>query len=153
MRYLALIVLAILSGCLRAPKATASLNYPVLGMKLSIPQNSEYMMTSLSESFPYTDVKIGEITYSMAANDSGKVVFISSSSPFFQTPEGVRVGSTLTEVLAAGGKPVTYVKNFTNYSELPSGWCAAFTVFIGFTGNVTEPLDPNTKVSHFFLRK
>lgn len=64
--------------------------------------------------------------------DSARVVSVSTMDPSFVTREGIRVGSTLSEVLSAGGSSPEYKQGRGGYvSELPSGWLIGYVVISG----------------------
>jgi hypothetical protein len=106
-------------------------------------------MIASAQISPSEKILIGGITYTIAVNENNRVTFIQSQDPRFKTPEGLSVESTLADVLAAGGRPVLYETGWAQYSELPSGWCAAF---YGPLPDLFRPPTANSKVAHFFKR-
>ena len=64
------------------------------------------------------------IEYSLAANQA-RLQYIATSSLEVQTPDGVRVGQTLEEVLRAQELEVQLWPGWGYFVELPSGWKAA----------------------------
>ena len=75
---------------------------------------------------PYINKIYSGVQFKFAVNPNEDLVYIATNDPNFRTPEGIGVNATLIEVVAAGGQPVINEDGFHPYSQLPSGWCAAF---------------------------
>ena len=140
---LAAFLLAIL-GC-RVPNSL-----PRLGDHFVVPENTTQVMTSSSQTWPSRIIQVDQISYVVAVNQYFQVVYISTHDSRFRTPEGLGLNSTLAQVLATGGRPVVYETGWAHYSELPSGWCAAF---YGPLPDLFKAPTSDTKVSHYFKRR
>ena len=65
------------------------------------------------------------IEYAIAADSRGRVQYIGTSSLQARTPEGVRIGQPLKDVLNIQNLEVTLWPGWGYVAELPSGWKAA----------------------------
>ena len=94
---------------------------------------------------------------------SGKVWHIETRDPAFTTPEGVRVGDRIVDLLARPGVSYRQLLGCFAYVILPSGWCAGFwPVRIGekesdrgkvFYSDMKSPADvPATVISTFLFK-
>lgn len=113
-------------------------------------------MTSPSSLTPCISVNEGGIKYSLAFESSSmmdtininqtlKVVWKSTKSQDFKTPEGYTIENTYANVKEHGklqGYP-----GWAYYVELPSGWCAAF-----FDKNSSAYPKETDKITFFFKR-
>ena len=75
---------------------------------------------------PYVTRTYGGITFKLAVDPDEILVFISTQDPGFRTPDGLRVGATQDEALAAGGGAIIREAGFPPFSHLPSGWYALY---------------------------
>ncbi len=127
---------------------------PSIGQKIQLPTNAEMLVTSSAQLWPSTTRLINGIEYTLAADSDSRVVFISTSSSHFRTPEGLSINSTLEQVKAAGGQGVIYEGGWHYYACLPSGWCAGFYGISEKGGSiqVRQPPRSSTKIEFFFRR-
>ena len=72
------------------------------------------------------EVSVRGIVYRAASVDGTRVTFVETHDRAFSTPEGIGVGSTLAKVHKAGGSELRALPGWGTWSELPSGWMAAF---------------------------
>jgi hypothetical protein len=85
----------------------------------------EFVMTSPSQSRPGYSVSISGVDYTLCA-ESGRIVYISTLSRLFQTPEGVRVGDPFGQVREHARAEVRAISGWAFVVPLRSGWGAAF---------------------------
>ena len=105
------------------------------------------IMTYPAQMRPCFRVRLEEVDYVVAFNDSGIVKYIDTRDSAFMTPEGVTTRSTLADVLERGGEEVGRLPGWCYVSPLPSGWNAAWCV--GYTCTDSLP-DPDTPADWFF---
>ena len=148
-------IMLLLSACeTDGVKSNAELA-PQMGDKIAVPKRTPYLMIASAQISPSIKTVRGGVEFEVAVNESKQIIYISSSSPAFRTPEGLSLDSTLEQVLASGGDKVVYEPGWAHYSVLPSGWCAAFYGFASRgNGKVNyDPPDATTKVTYYFKRK
>jgi len=127
---------------------------PKIGDRVEIKERAKMLMISSGQMSPSTEVRYGQIAYSIAVDGSDRVIFVSSSSPAFVTPEGLSIESTLEQVLLASGSEVMEERGWGHYVRLPSGWCAGFFVWRDDTpgGSGFAAPDASSRVNAFFQR-
>ena len=143
MKRFAILSLFLILGC--APRESL----PEVGDAFSVPPGADHLMIGSSQLSPYRKVRVGGIAYDVAVNREGKVAYVGTDDPKFTTPEGLPVGATLADVLAAGAAQPRSEPGWAYHTELPSGWSAGFVVGPEMTGG---PLQPSSKVVWFFKR-
>lgn len=79
----------------------------------------------------------------------GTVVYVGTTAPAFWTPENIRVGNGLADVLAAGAAAPQREPGWGFWTSLPSGWHVGFVSEPPPTGG---PLSPNATVRWLFRR-
>ena len=126
-----------------------------LGHKFQLPKNSELTLISSAQVWPSGIRSIGGIEYTIATDSNERVVFISTNSARFQTPEGLSTNSTLEQAQRMGGQNLVYEGGWQYYTCLPSGWCAAFYGIDQKGGSiqVRNPPTNSTKIQFFFKRE
>jgi hypothetical protein len=146
----------VLAGCLIVLHSCASGQHDQafqdLELGVAIPceaDPTQLFLIAASQMSPGCEAVIDESRFYFAANQGGTVAFISTRDPRFFTPEGVSVGSTLKEVLGAGGNEVIAEPGWGFYSRLPSGWAARFSGVPGVSG---APPNTNSTAVEVFLR-
>ena len=119
------ILIMLLLAVLKCPAAEQITNLNLGDPLPSDARETEiYVLVSPAQMLPeYKWVDRG-IEYSLAAHQ-GRLEYIATSSPEAQTPEGVRVGQTLEEVLRAQNVEVKLRRGWGYVVELRSGWKAA----------------------------
>ena len=85
-----------------------------------------------------------DVEYTAGIDPSRRIRFIETNDSRFQTREGLRVGATLGDVLAAGGRSPVYEAGWGRWSLLQSGWCAFFAA-----PSVTDALGAPRVLSYF----
>jgi hypothetical protein len=121
-----------------------------IGNLLPVPDKSRKIAISASRTMPFTEIELGCVRFLAAVDDSGKVLYLSTSSPLFRTPEGVRTGASVRNIYGAGGTPLTTEEGWGRYSVLPSGWCARFPEHALGTNSTGYPVGV---VAEFFKRE
>ena len=119
----------------------------------SVPSNAkktdEGMLTSPSSIESCFLVKEQNIEYIIASDLNGFITYIQPKTESFETSEGIKVGSTLSEVQAVTTSEIIKIPGWAFTILLPSGWQTAFTQ--GST--MTEgKLKSNLKVNWLFKR-
>jgi len=102
---------------------------PKLGDQLAAHESTQMLMISSGQMSPSAEVRCDHITYAIAVDPSDSVIFVSTSSSAFVTPEGLSTASTLEDVLAASAAQVVEERGWGHYVRLPSGWCAGFFIW------------------------
>jgi hypothetical protein len=111
--------------------------------------NGELYVIAAAQTAPGCEVTVNGIRYFVASIDHRHVAYVSTRDPLFATPEGVRVGDSLSDVRGKGGSVVLPETGWRFFSRLPSGWN---TVFAGIPS--TEATEPTSgEVVEFFLRE
>lgn len=121
---------------------------PVLGATLSGAQPCsayalvDHFATSRTLAF---SIIFRSVEFGVETDRAQRIERITTRDRTFESPEGVRVGSTSELVTSRGGSPPVLVPNWAYYSELPSGWFVAFQAF----GRQAR-LDSTSRVGWFF---
>lgn len=106
-------------------------------------------LTSSSSTHPAYPVSVRGVPFVVAVSSSGTVIYVATTDPAFRTPEDIRVGSALADVLAAGAAAPWPEPGWGFWTSLPSGWHVAFVNGPSLT---VEPLPPNATVRWLFRR-
>ena len=94
---------------------------------------------------PAFRVRIDDITFTIAVSrETHAVVYESTDSPKFKTPEGFTIRTRFSEILAQFPNATRRENGWGTYALLPSGWGAYWTLQ-GFA-------DPELPVTYFFRR-
>ena len=145
---------------LLALSATVSLVFapladlPKIGERFDIAMRDGYITVhGRRPPCPYINKIYAGIQFKFAVDPDEILIYIITDDPHFRTPEGLGVKASLNDVLAAGGHSVINEEGFHRYSQLPSGWYAAFpnsphnSLGLPFFETPTE-----LKVTSFFRR-
>jgi hypothetical protein len=137
MRSKAIFALIFLTGC-----ATGA---PEVGQRMRCRPTTAEAVTP-SQVSPVCEITEGGIVYRLAADARNRVSYLSTSDNRLVTPEGIRVGSSLSDVLKSGGTELVTVPGFKRYSCLPSGWCASFAILdlVVNAGGSSQPTTDDT---------
>jgi hypothetical protein len=141
MKALLPIFLLVLSACY--PHLTASLN---LGDTLppEARATGARILVAPAQTWPEHRWKQGAVEYSLAADNHERLQYISTSSLRAETPDGVRVGQTLEEVLENRNLRVESWPGWGYFVELRSGWKAALFLegeFLDRQPRATDQID------------
>lgn len=99
---------------------------PKLGAKISgYPKPTDTIAGKANETYFIYHVLFRDIEYGVRANNKGKIRYIMTSDPRFQTPEGVKEGMTFSEVRKLS-KGEMERDDYGVYLQLASGWSVAF---------------------------
>ncbi len=144
MKSIAMLMLLTAAACV-APRRV-----PELDERYRISRQDRQLMIASAQTWPYENIEIDGIKYGVAVDDRGQVAYVDCSDAKFSTPEGIKVGSTLEDVLKAGAKQPWGEPGWAYHTKLASGWSAAFVVGRGMTDG---PLQPTSRVAWLFKRK
>ena len=143
MRIAAIVLVAagFLAGCRSvAPQRPGA---PRMGARLPCrPDPGMIYGFSSADMGPGCTVTVDGIRY-FVAGYAGRVAYIRTRDPAFESPEGLTVGASLEQVRAVGGTERIGEVGWAFYSRLPSGWRAEFA---GFPDN--GPLRPEGILSN-----
>ena len=129
----------------RSPRTVES---PVLGSQMPcVPVKDTQYAISPSQFAVGCEVVTHGIVFFVASVDGERVAFVSTKDAGFSTPEGVRVGSTRSEVQKLGGGEVVDIRGWAYVVDLPSGWSAHFPGAPGIMDGIVGPQSPVTKLS------
>lgn len=107
-------------------------------------------LTSSASLDPAYSVSVRGVRFVVAVSRSrGTVVYVGTTDPAFRTPENIRVGSGLADVLAAGGAAPLCERGWGFWTSLPSGWQVGF---VSEPPPTDGPLSPNATVRWLFRR-
>jgi hypothetical protein len=113
-------------------------------------ESVEMRLISAGQFADSCQVTVDEVRFMVALDRDGRIVYVGVTDAEFETPEGIRVGSTLVDVLEAGAGVPQKESGWAFHTLLPSGWRAAFT-----TGESLTEQAPGkqSKVRWLFRRK
>lgn len=122
------IALVLFAACTTTDRTYQLSAEPTLGALLPVPdtQPSGFVVGSAQQSWSAYRVVFHDVEYTAGVDPSRRIRFIETTDSRFQTREGLRVGATLGDVLAAGGRNPVYEAGWGRWSLLQSGWCAFF---------------------------
>ena len=135
MRIHAAVALTVLLGCHTSTPAdfpqwqhVQVASYPALGTLLPACKDSRIQIAAASaQTWRACMVTYAGIEYTVGVDKEGTIHFLDTSDPGFATPEGLRVGNSLAQVVAAGAwKPVHPEIGWGYHTKLPSGWSVYF---------------------------
>lgn len=123
-----LLALALLAACTTTDRTYQLSAEPTLGALLPVADapSSGFVVGGAQQSWPAYRVAFRGVEYTAGVDPMRRIRFIETTDARFQTREGLRVGATLGEVLAAGGREPVYETGWGRWSLLQSGWCAFF---------------------------
>ena len=108
------------------------------------------MKTSVDSMDDVYQIAVSNITFALAVDTSNRVVHVSTKSAKYTTSDGVRIGSTLSEVRAVPNATETTKPNGAYFYRLASGWNA---VFAHGTKHSKAPVPKDAKVKFLFKSK
>ena len=154
MRTVLLIAFLVATGCGSTTTRTVEeteLNLrtlPKIGEQIRgpLPETRIRILAASSQMYPSYKVTNGGVVYTLGLDRQGVTRYLATSDPKFATPEGVRAGWSLAELLQTFGGTVAYEQGFAHFVRLPSGWNASFE----YGTSIEEP--EKAKVSWFFQR-
>jgi hypothetical protein len=91
----------------------------------------------------------GDFAWGRPVPPDARVVYVAVKDPAYRTTEGIRVGSSLAEVLRSGAAAPQAERGWAFHTQLKSGWRAAFLSGIELT---RKPLPPDSRVAWLFRR-
>ena len=120
--------LALLFACTTSDRTYQLSAEPTLGALLPVSdaQSSGFIVGGAQQSWSAYRVVFHDVEYTAGVDPSRRIRFIETNDSRFRTREGLRVGATLGDVLAAGGRSPVYEAGWGRWSLLQSGWCAFF---------------------------
>ena len=101
---------------------------PALGTPLPACKDSRmHIVAASAQTWPACMVTYAGIEYTVGVDKEGTIHYVGTSDDAFATPEGLRVGSSLAQVVAAGAwTPHHPERGWGYHTRLPSGWSAYF---------------------------
>ncbi len=122
------IALVLFAACATTDRSYLISYEPTIGAALPIADapTSGFVVGGAQQSWPAYRVTFKDIEYVAGLDSLRRIRYIETTDPHFRTREGLRVGATLGDVLAAGGREPVYEIGWGRYSLLQSGWCAFF---------------------------
>lgn len=120
--------LALLAACTTAERTYQLSAEPTLGAVLAVAgtPSSDVVTGGAEQSWLAYRVAFRGIEYTAGVDAARRIRYIETNDASFRTREGLQVGATLGDVLAAGGREPVYEAGWGRYSLLQSGWCAFF---------------------------
>lgn len=119
---------------------------PELGTTIrALPDLMSWQLVNRTRVLPCFDITVGDTDYVVAIEGKKhRVVWVSTQSPMFVTPEKVSVRTKVGDLLAQYPDKLVNEEGFGSFVPLPSGW-SALVLREG-------KLDPNAHVQLFFRR-
>lgn len=141
-----LVALTLLTACGTTDTAYRLSAEPTLGAVLPTANapSSGFVVVGAEQTFPAYRIVFHDVEYVAGVDTLHRIRFIETTDAGFRTREGLRVGATLDDVLAAGGRPPVYEAGWGRWSLLQSGWCAFFAA-----PSATDVLGPPQVLSYF----
>jgi hypothetical protein len=123
-----LIALALLAACATIDPAIQLSAEPTLGALLPAAgaASSAFVVGGAQQNWTAYRVAFRGVEYVAGVDPARRIRYIETNDASFRTREGLRVGATLGDVLAAGGREPVYEAGWGRWSLLQSGWCAFF---------------------------
>lgn len=122
-----LLALTLLAGCTTADSVFQLSAEPTLGALLPVTgPSSDFVVGGAQQSWTAYRVAFHDVEYVAGVDPAHRIRYIETNDGRFRTREGLRVGATLGDVLAAGGREPVYEAGWGRWSLLQSGWCAFF---------------------------
>lgn len=141
-----LVALTLLTACTTTDTTYRLSAEPTLGAVLPTENapSSGFVVSGAEQTFPAYRVVFHDVEYVAGVDAMRRIRFIETTDAGFRTREGLRVGATLDDVLAAGGRPPVYEAGWGRWSLLQSGWCAFFAA-----PSASDVLGPPQVLSYF----
>lgn len=141
-----LIALTLFTACTTSDTAYRLSAEPTLGALLPAADATApgFVVGGAEQTFPACRVVFHDVEYVAGVDAMRRIRFIETTDANFRTREGLRVGATLEDVLAAGGRPPVYEAGWGRWSLLQSGWCAFFAA-----PSASDALGPPLVLSYF----
>ncbi len=128
-----------------------AIKIPRLGQKMPcVPNPSVAYVIKSAQTAEGCELSISGIVFFFATTNGKSISYISTKDPRFKTPEGIGVGNTLADVLAAKGGLPMEEPGLLYYSKLRSGWRAAYPGIPGMPRLGASP-DQSSKVTEVIL--
>lgn len=146
MKFAALALLLALAACASGGRTYVLPAEPTIGAALPVAAGDSFdYPTHGAQLQPAWEVAFERIHYIVTVDRDRKINYIETNDRKFKTREGLTVGNTLDDVLAAGGAPPVEEPGWGHYSVLQSGWSA---ILLQDTNSPSDPL----RVVSFFRR-
>jgi hypothetical protein len=123
-----ILALALFAACTTTDSTYQLSAEPTIGALLPVAAApaSGFVAGGAEQSWPAYRVVFHDVEYTAGVDPLRRIRFIETTDSRFRTREGLRIGATLGEVLAAGGREPVYEAGWGRWSLLQSGWCAFF---------------------------
>jgi hypothetical protein len=122
---------------------------PKIGTVLQAPKGATALSLDGGRAHVYHFDVDGTKYFIDVQTDNNVVTNISTLDSKFSTPEGIRIGDTLSKVKASGGKVYFDDTDIICYIRLPSGWLCTFSINDGESCAV---LNPESRVTQLDLK-
>jgi hypothetical protein len=144
-----LLFLLLLSACAANDSVYRLSAEPTLGgvLPASGALSSTFVVGGAQQSWTAYRVVFHDVEYVAGVDMARRIRYIETNDPHFRTREGLRVGATLGDVLAAGGRGPVYEAGWGRWSLLQSGWCAFFAA------PSADDVDGSPRVLSYFRRE
>jgi hypothetical protein len=140
-----IVTIALLAACTTTDQTVRLNAEPTLGATLPpSAASSGFVVGGAEQTLPAFRVVFHDVEYVAGVDAMHRIRFIETTDAHFRTREGLRVGATLDEVLAAGGRPAVYEAGWGRWSLLQSGWCAFFAA-----PSASDAVGPPQVLSYF----
>jgi hypothetical protein len=140
-----LVTLAFFAACATTDPLPQLSAEPTLGAVLpAAGAASAPLVGGAQQSWTGYRVVFHDVEYVAGVDMARRIRYIETTDPRFRTREGLRVGATLGDVLAAGGREPVYEAGWGRWSLLESGWCAFFAA-----PSAVDPAGPPRVLSYF----
>jgi len=118
------------AACAAAPKPYVVFNKePQLGAIVPLRNApTQYWLTGSGQMSPSVSVAFDNVQYVIALDSLQRIRYIETTDESFRTRDGLRIGATEGDVLAAGGAAAIEEPGFGRYAALQSGWFAHYGV-------------------------
>lgn len=140
-----LVTLALFAACATTAPVPQLSAEPTLGAVLpASAAPSAPLVGGAQQSWSGYRVVFHDVEYVAGVDMARRIHYIETTDARFRTREGLRVGATLGDVLAAGGRAPVYEAGWGRWSLLQSGWCAFFAA-----PSAGDPAGPPRVLSYF----
>jgi hypothetical protein len=147
-----LLILSTISGvgCVSAQYQLV-LNHPDIGQKLPVGSKNDKLMEIVGPATkkPKFVLNVEGVDFSVCVNHENEISYIRTDDINFVTPDGVRIGTTYSDLFRVTNGKIKKRIGWAYYVDLKSGWKAAF---VNEETNAGRKLLENSQVSFLFKK-